>query len=81
MSSNPFSMFTKPDDYVDLNRYEEQVDAIELSETDRQRVRDSIAYMRNLLGNDFLRKASAEGTALFSIFSNAAPAPDWNWPT
>ena len=73
MSTNPFEVFRKLDDYLNWDRYNEQLPAIELSENNRCRTRDSFAYLRNLFGEDFLRDAFASGSSLLSLFINAAP--------
>jgi hypothetical protein len=73
MSTNPFEMFRTHDDYLNLDRYDEQLPAIDLSEIDRQRASDAISYLRDLFGDDFLRDAFANGSSLLSLFLNAAP--------
>jgi len=73
MSTNPFEMFRTRDDYLNWDRYDEQLPAIDLSEDNRQRTSDAISYLRNLLGEDFLRNAFANGSSLLSLFINAAP--------
>lgn len=66
-------MFRTRDDHLNFDRYIEQLPAIDLSETDRQRTSAAISYLRNLFGDDFLRDAFANGSSLLSLFINAAP--------
>lgn len=73
MSTNPFEVFRTRDDYLNLDRYDEQLAAIDLSEVDRQRTKDAISYLRSLFGDDLLRDAFANGSSLLSLFINAAP--------
>jgi hypothetical protein len=61
MDKNPFDVFETEDDYVNWDKYDEQLDLIELTEADMGRARRSIAYLRKLLGEDFLRIAGRQG--------------------
>jgi hypothetical protein len=73
MNANFFESLVTSTDYLNWDRYYKQLPAIDLSETDRQRTRNSIDYLRNLFGEDFLRNSFANGSSLFSLFINAAP--------
>lgn len=73
MSENPFEMFSSAEDYVNWDRYEEQVDRIDLSTFDRQRVRSGLQYLRTVLGDDFLKDTIRTGHPFSSMFTNAAP--------
>jgi hypothetical protein len=74
MDKNPFGVFKSEDDYVNWDKYYEQLDLIELTEPNRGRARKSISYLRKLLGEDFLRIARQQGTPILPwFFMNAAP--------
>lgn len=66
-------MFHGAEDYVNWDRYEEQIDRIDLSTIDRQRVRSGLQYFRAVLGEDFLRDILRTGHPFSSMFTNAAP--------
>lgn len=74
MDKNPFEVFKTEEDYASWDKYDEQLDLIELTEADRGRARRSIAYLRRLLGEDFLQNAWKQGNPLVPwYFTNAAP--------
>lgn len=74
MDRNPFEVFKREDDYVNWDKYHEQLDLIELAEADRGRARRSISYLRKLLGEDFLQTAWQQGNPIFPwFFTDAAP--------
>jgi hypothetical protein len=74
MDKNPFEIFKNEDDYLKWDKYREQLELIELTETDRGRARNSISYLRKLLGEDFLQIARQQGNLVLPwFFMNAAP--------
>jgi hypothetical protein len=74
MDRNPLEVFEKEDDYVRWDKYQEQLDLIDLVEADRGRARRSISYLRNLLGEDYLQIAGEQGNPILPwFFMNAAP--------
>jgi hypothetical protein len=73
MSENPFENFNSGKDYVNWDRYEEQVDKIDLSPSDRQRVRSGLQYFRAVLGEDFLKDTLRTAHPFSAIFTNVAP--------
>jgi hypothetical protein len=74
MDRNPFEVFKTEADYVSWDRYDEQLDLIELTDAQRDRARMSIMYLRKLLGEDFLQIAGRQGSPIFYwFFTNAAP--------
>ncbi len=73
MKMDPLEIFRGEDDYVNWDRYEQQVELIKLTDTERARARWSLQYLRTLLGEDFLKTAFRKGHPLLSWFLNAAP--------
>jgi len=73
MNENPFEMFSTPEDYASWDRYDEQVDKIDLPTTDRQRVRSGLRYFRSLMGDNFLKETVRTGHPFTSMLTNAAP--------
>src|SRR5947209_11576590 len=73
MGQNPHAIFNSRDDYFDWDKYDEQLDHIELSDIDRDRSRGSLRYLRALLGEEFLRDNRKTGNPMLSCFLNAAP--------
>jgi hypothetical protein len=74
MDKNPFEIFKNEDDYASWDKYDEQLDRIELAEADRARARRSISYLRQLLDEDFLQNARQQGNPILPwFFLNAAP--------
>jgi hypothetical protein len=75
MASNSHEMFVTPEDYVDWDKYVEQCDRIELRDRDRQRCKDSIRYLRTVLGEGYLRRAQAQrNPTILRLLLNSAPA-------
>jgi hypothetical protein len=73
MSSNPHEIFTTQEDYWSWDKYIQQCDLIELSDIDRQRAKDSFRYLRAVLGEGYLKRASRQGNPMFSwYFLNSA---------
>jgi len=73
MTENPFEMFSAPEDYASWDRYDEQIDKIDLPTIERQRVRSGLRYFRSLMGEDFLEKTIQTGHPFISMLTNAAP--------
>jgi len=73
MSDNPFEMFNSADDYVTWDRYHEQIESINLSEPDRERVRGGLSYFRSIMGEDFLKRIAHTQHSFFPMLTNAAP--------
>src|ERR1051325_699326 len=74
MDKNPFEVFKTEADYVSWDKYDEQLDLIELTDAHRDRARRAISYLRKLLGEDFLQIAGRQGNPVFHwFFMNAAP--------
>jgi hypothetical protein len=73
MNVHPFESREQAVDYLNWDRFNEQLPEIDLSETDRQRTRDAIAYFRGLFGEDFLVDAFASGSSFISLFLNRVP--------
>lgn len=74
MSRNPHEIFTNVEDYWNWDKYIEQCDLIELSETNCQRAKDSFRYLRGVFGEGFLKRAAKERHPMFSwYFANSAP--------
>lgn len=66
--------FRTEEDRWSWDRYIEQCDLIELSDTQRQEVKSSFEYLRRTLGEGFLRRADQQRNPLFFwYFRNAAP--------
>jgi hypothetical protein len=73
MSSNPHEVFVVPEDRWNWDKYIQQCDLIDLSDTDRQRAKDSLRYLRGVLGEGYLRRADLRRNPMFFwLFSNAA---------
>ena len=66
-------MFNSAEDYVNWDRYEQQVDEIDLSLLDRQRVRSGLQYLRAVLGEEFLKDTIRTSHPFSAMFTNAAP--------
>lgn len=74
MNKNPFEVFKDEDDYVRWGKYDQQLDMIELTDSDRGRVRKAITYLRKLLGENFLQIAREQGNPIYHwFFTNFAP--------
>lgn len=74
MSKNPFEIFKDEDDYVSWDKYDQQLDLIELTSADRVRARKGIMYLRELLGEGFLQIAREQGNPIYHwFFTNFAP--------
>jgi hypothetical protein len=73
MTENPFEMFRTPEDYVNWDRYDEQINALDLSLSDQARVRSALQYFRAILGETFLKETLTIGHHFVSLFTNAAP--------
>jgi hypothetical protein len=73
MTENPFEMFSVPEDYTSWDRYEEQIDKIDLAPMERQRVRSGLRYFRSLMGEDFLTETIQIAHPFISILTNVAP--------
>src|SRR5712664_2038826 len=71
---NPHQIFITHEDRWSWHKYIQQCDLIELSDVDKQRAKDSFAYLRSILGEGFLRRAENERNPIFLwYFANAAP--------
>jgi hypothetical protein len=73
MNVHPFENRQQAADYLNWDRFNEQLPEIDLSEADRQRTRDAIAYFRDLFGDDFLVEAFVNGNPFVSLFLNRVP--------
>jgi len=74
MAGDAHQIFNAPDDHWNWDKYVEQCDLIELSDSDRLRCKDSIRYLRAVLGEGYLRRAHAQQNPLiFWFFLNFAP--------
>ncbi len=72
--TSPHEVFSTHEDRWRWDKYIEQCDLIELSDVNRQRAKDSFAYLRTLFGEGFLRRAENERNPIFLwYFANAAP--------
>jgi len=74
MNIDPFENREQAADYLNWDRFNEQLSEIDLSEADRQRTRDAIAYFRDLFGDDFLVDAFVNGNSFVSLFLNRVPS-------
>jgi hypothetical protein len=72
-SQNSFEMFKSPNDYANWDKYDQQVDNIDLPKRDRQRVRIALGYFRSLMGEDFLGNIVNTGHPFWTILTNVAP--------
>jgi hypothetical protein len=74
METNPHELFKTMEDRWSWDRYIQQVDLIELSDLDRQRAKDAFVYLKDILGEGFLRRAETERNPIYLwFFVNAAP--------
>jgi len=58
IESNPHFVFQKPEDRYNWDKYLEQLDLIELSDSERMRADQAIQFFRKLFGETFLKKCS-----------------------
>lgn len=73
MSIDPREVFVVPEDRWSWDKYIQQCDLIDLSDTDRQRAKDSLRYLRGVLGEGYLKRAALRGNPMFFwLFTNAA---------
>lgn len=73
VSKNPFEVFQSEEDYLSWDKYIEQLDSIDLSEANRKRARESLLYLRKMLGENFLRDNKEKGhPIIFPYLVNAA---------
>jgi hypothetical protein len=71
---NPYKFFNSRQDHLKWDNYVKQVDEIELSDNERQDIKQAINYLRSLLGEDFLEKAFTDYHPIyFNYFVNSAP--------
>lgn len=72
---HPLAIFETPDDHVSWDKYDQQNDLIEgLTDHERQRAKAGVEYLRELLGEDFLRRAVETRNPIFGWFlANVAP--------
>jgi hypothetical protein len=72
---HPQAIFESSDDYVSWDKYDQQNQLIEeLTDSERERAKKGMHYLRVLLGEGFLRQASAQGNPIFTwFFRNSAP--------
>src|SRR5205085_8850622 len=69
MNLHPLAIFETRDDHVSWDKYDQQNDLIEgLTDDERQRARNGMRYLRQLLGEDFLRRAVEKGNPIFAWF-------------
>lgn len=74
MNPSPHYVFGTEEDRWCWDKYIAQCDLIELTESDRQLVKASFQYLRQVLGEGFLRRADRQRNPLFFwYFRNAAP--------
>ena len=75
MNAHPQAIFETREDYVSWDKYDQQNELIEeLTDSERERAKNGMRYLRVLLGEDFLRQAAAEGNPIFTWFlRNSAP--------
>ena len=74
MNAHPQAIFETREDYVSWDKYDQQNELIEeLTDSERERAKNGMRYLRVLLGEDFLRQAAAEGNPIFTwFFRNSA---------
>jgi hypothetical protein len=73
MSNNPHEIFVTKEDHWSWDKYIEQCDLINLSDTDKQRAKESYQYLRGVFGEGYLKRACKQGNPMFFwFFSNAA---------
>src|SRR5450759_5229953 len=72
---DPLSIFVTREDHFGWDKYDEQIDLIgELTPDERLRAKDSMKYLRALLGEDFLLRAWQLGNPIYYwFFGNSAP--------
>jgi len=63
--SDPHLIFTTHSDRWDWEKYLEQVDLLDFDDSEKQRLRESYRYLRELLGDGFLRRAEHERNPIF----------------
>ena len=73
IESNPYSIFQKPEDYYNWDKYLEQLNLIELSESEKKQATQAIQFLRKLLGETFLKKSFHNRHPLYVEFANTAP--------
>lgn len=74
METDPHELFKTMEDRWSWDKYIQQVDLIQLSDLDRQKVKDALSYLRSILGEGFLRRAEEERNPIYLwFFVNVAP--------
>jgi len=75
MNLHPQAIFQTREDYVSWDKYDQQNDLIEeLTDSERERAKIGMRYLRVLLGEDFLRRAAERGNPIFAwFFRDSAP--------
>ena len=70
---SPHSVFQEPYDHYNWDKYLEQLDLIELSRSDKKRVKAALFFLRSLFGENFLKRCFRTGHPLRYEFTNSAP--------
>jgi hypothetical protein len=71
---NPHQVFETLEDRCNWDKYIDQVEFIDLSTIDREKVKDSITYLRRVLGEGFLKRAIREANPIYHWYFAQATA-------
>lgn len=72
--THPLELLMTVDDHVSWDIYEKQNEFFEdLTDGEKQRAMAGIGFLRQLLGENFLRQAVEKGNPMFGFFADAAP--------
>jgi hypothetical protein len=69
---NPHSIFQKPEDKYNWDKYLEQLEFIELSDSQKKRAYQAIQFLRLLFGETFLKKCFSSRHPFYQELSNSA---------
>jgi hypothetical protein len=70
---HPQSVFQEPGDKYDWDKYLEQLEFIELSESERKQASEAIQFLRGLFGETFLKKCFHNRHPFYYEFANSVP--------